>query len=835
MTEGAVLTPSLVAELCGGVLVRGSSDEPLSEVVVDSRGTLPDRSLFVAVEGEHFDGHEFVGEAALRGASAALVSRPVDGEGSGEISLIMVEDTVEALQALAREWRKRFELPVVAVTGSNGKTIVKDMLAGILAQSRTVHRSPGSYNSQIGVALSLLGIRPEHEIAVIEAGISQVDEMPRLEAMIGPTHGLLTNIGLAHAAGLPTLEVCATEKLRLFEGLGEGPLVLPAGDPSLKGRALPGKRVTFEVGGEAADYGATKVRFERGGYTFDLRMAGERVEGLRLNTPGLHNVANAAAAAAMAREIGVDTGEIREGLAAFELSPMRLEMHTTQTGVTLINDAYSSDPPSARAALATLRHYAGEGRRVAILGDMLDLGGRSRVEHRALGAVVARGGVDVLVCYGERAREIGRSARDHGLDAGHIFYASDLEELHALLGRELRPEDFVLFKASRTVGLERAAQRLLESVAPARLCVDLAAVRQNYHKLRRRVGPGVGFIAVVKGFGYGNDATRVSQALVREGVEALAVAYADEAIPLRMRGLSLPILVTHALASEADKIVKYGLTPFVYSRDVVEALRANMAGREGAVRVHVEVNTGMNRGGIRPRDAVEFIREIEAYSEVEVEGLATHFAAADDPREDAFTRAQVRRFDEVIEALDRRGLRPEVIHAANTAAAWRWPGARYDSIRVGLGLYGLSPSEAVAGEASGVRPALSLTTRVIHLEEVAKGESVGYGRSWRAKKASRLATIAMGYNDGLPRFMSNGGQVLIGGERCEVVGRVCMDVAVVDVSEVEEVEVGDEVVIFGRQGREYLGVDEMAERGQTINYEILCNISPRVRRIFVHE
>jgi alanine racemase len=848
MSKTPRLTLKTVAELSGGtILSRGDSSSGellISEVGTDSRGAFARRSLFVALKGERFDGHGFVKSAHRKGAAAAMVSRksqigPDDVPG---MALIQVDDTLAALQRLAAGWRALFEIPVVGITGSNGKTVVKDMLSSILAQERTVYRSPGSYNSQIGVALSLLGIRAEHEVAVIEAGISRVGEMARLEAMIRPTLGVITNIGLAHAAGLGDLETTAREKLRLFEHFDDEALVVPADCEPLNAFELPGEAVEFAV--ESGTAGAAvlveDVEAKAQGFDFTARFADQSRHEFSLNIPGRHNLENAAAAIAAAGRLGASVESMRRGLAGFELSPLRLEMHTTQGGITFINDAYSSDPTSARAALSVLKHYAGEQRTVAILGDMLDLGARSAAAHADLGRIVAHSGIDRLICFGERAEGVGRSAVDAGFDAGHVRYVAALDDLNELLEDELVPGDVVLFKASRSIGLERAAERLLESVAPARLRVDLDAIRENFHALQRRLGPDSGVIAVVKSFGYGNDATRVSQTLAREGVAALAVAYADEGIPLRKRGLSLPILVTNALASEADKLVKYELTPFVYSMQVVEALceqaqRCGARGVEKRVSVHLEVDTGMNRVGLKPGEVVDFARRVAALDQIEIAGVMTHLAAADDPAEDAFTREQLRVFRGVLSDLRAAGVDPGMVHAANTAGAWRFAEARFDAVRVGLGLYGLSPSAAVGSQADGTRSALEFSTRVIHLKEVAAGESVGYNRTWFAESARRIATIAVGYNDGFPRFMSNGGEVLVGGVRCPVVGNVCMDVSMVDVTDVDDVQVGDEVVIFGRQGSEAVMVEEIARRGGTISYEVLCNISTRVRRIFVRQ
>ena len=830
------LTLGLVARLSGGELVRGQAELVISDVVTDSRGTFAQDSLFVALRGDHFDGHRFVEDAHANGAAAALISDG-DAESYPDIALVRVDDTLEALQRLAAGWRGLFDIPVVGVTGSNGKTIVKDMLASILAQQHTVFRSPGSFNSQIGVPLSLLGIRPEHDVAVIEAGISRVGEMERLEPMVQPTIGVITNIGLAHAAGLHDLETTAREKLKLFSRM-DGPLVHPADSQPLDGFQLPGTPVGFAVRpGDAtsAEYAVVEAAETSNGFAFTLAFPDGQRQPFALNVPGRHNLANAAAAAAAAHQLGSSVEAIRQGLAAFELSPLRLEMHTTEEGITFINDAYSSDPVSARAAISALEHYAGKQRAIAILGDMLDLGARADEAHRELGQVLAHADIDRLVCFGGLAEAIGESAAEHGFDAHEVSYVSTLDELHGLLERELRPGDVVLFKASRTMELERAAERLLESVAPSRLHIDLDAIRHNYHAIRRHVGGEAGFIAVVKSFGYGNGSTRVSQTLAREGVDALAVAYADEGIPLRKRGLSLPILVTNALASEADKLVKYDLTALVYSEPVVDALQTQAERVDQTVGVHLEIDTGMKRVGLEPDQAVAFAQSVSSRPNIEIHGVMTHFAAADDPDEDAFTRGQIAAFETVLAELRAAAIQPGVVHAANTAGAWRFPEAHFDRVRVGLGLYGLAPSHAVAQTAARVRPALEFSTRVIHLHDVQAGETVGYNRTWTAPQRRQIATIAVGYNDGFPRFMSNGGQVLIGGQRCPVVGNVCMDVSMVDVTEIVDVELGDEVVIFGRQGDGVITVDEIARRGGTINYEILCNISPRVRRIFVRQ
>ena len=408
-----------------------------------------------------------------------------------------------------------------------------------------------------------------------------------------------------------------------------------------------------------------------------------------------------------------------------------------------------------------------------------------------------------------------------------------LQDLQEHLEQVTTSGDVVLFKASRAVGLERVAERLLESVGPTKLVIDMGALRDNFHAVRRRLND-VKIMGVVKSFGYGNDATRVSMALAREGVAFLSVAYADEAIPLRRMGLRLPILVNNTLASEADKLVKYDLTGLIYSQDTARAL-SQFAARAGKdVDVHLKIDTGMRRLGLEVGEVRAFARFCKTLPNVRLTGAMTHFAAADERSHDDFTREQIARFDRALEQVRGEGVELEVVHASNTSAAWRFPQARYDMVRVGLGLYGLHPSQDVASEAHGTRPAMAFKTKIIHLKWVEVGESVGYGRSWVARRRTRVATIAAGYNDGFPRAMSNGGEVLIAGERAPIIGRVCMDTSMVDVSDITSpLAVDDEVVLFGQSGERRIEVDALAARAGTISYEVLCNISPRVRRIFV--
>ena len=549
-----VRTLGFFAKATLGELRRGDPEDRVEHFFVDSRQWSGARAIFVALEGEHFDGHDFLEEIAKKGQTAAIVrrgTRPIEG-----LTVIEVDDTLEALQACARAWRAHLGTEIIAVTGSNGKTIVKEMLSAVLSRVARVWRSPGSFNSQVGVALALLGLHPRHQWAVIEAGISKLGEMERLEAMIRPDHGLLTNIGDAHTEGLGGAEAKTREKMRLFAHLpANGVLVLPGGESyesiqTLAAWEHPSVRFGADLSTEGVRYTQVRRR-DHGGWTFEVEDRHRNLHRFEIAAPGEHNVSNAAAVVAMALELGIEPEQIRQGLRDVEPAPMRLEMHTTPQGVTVINDAYNADFVSARAALMTLEHQAGSSRKIAILGDMLELGEVSWEAHEELGVLAASRGVAHVIAIGSWAKAIAAGV-ERANQGTSVAIAADVEHARELVSALVERGDTVLFKASRAVGLERVLEQLFESPGPTKLHIDLGAIRRNYHALRARV-EGAAIMGVVKSFGYGNDATRVSFELARQGVDSLAVAYADEGVALRRAGLSLPLLVLNTRARSRPK------------------------------------------------------------------------------------------------------------------------------------------------------------------------------------------------------------------------------------------------------------------------------------------
>lgn len=834
-----------MAAVVGGALtVAGARPaQPLGRVATDTRRLPPGTPIYVALAGPNFDGHAFAAAAVAGGAGCVVSQRPATELGDlGEAAVVEVGDTLAALQRLAGWWRGRFRGTVVGITGSNGKTAVKEWAHGILHGALSVYRSPGSFNSQVGVALSLLEAPIDASIYLIECGVSQRGEMALLRQMVRPDVGVFTHLGRAHLAGLGSEAGIAAEKLALFEGM-TGVLVAHESVAAHLDAWRPGSgaRVVLVGGGEAArrEAGACVIedlqRANDGGWRFALRCGGEPVA---FGIPALpeHEVENAACAIALAMSLPPalrpPLGAVAAGLRHYRPAPMRLEMHTSTSGsgVTLLNDSYTADPVSAASALATLARTARGRRSLAVLGGMAELGEASEALHRELGARAVASGVERLIVVGPGAVAIADGAVGAGMPSERVTRVADVDEAARVLDDELRFGDVVLVKASRPERLERTVEHLIEGMSPTRAYIDLGAIAENVRQLRRWIGPGCALLPVVKSFAYGSDAVRVSELLQDLGADYLVVAYADEAVLLRRRGIRMPILVTSVLPGELGKLVEYELSAVVWSPALLRELDVlgRAAGRP--IAVHLKVDTGMGRYGVDLAGLPALVALAREAEGVRFEGMMSHLAAADEPSQDDFTRGQIEAFREALALVAASGPLPPLVHLANSSGTLRFRDAHFTAVRPGIALYGaVAP---VAGEAApALQPAVALHSRLTGVRELPEGRSVGYGRTWATARPTRLGLVGLGYNDGLPRAVSNRGAVWVRGRRAPIVGNVCMDVTMVDLSAVPDAVEGDDVVVYGPGELGEPTVIEVAGWADTIPYEILCRVAPRVRRI----
>jgi alanine racemase len=829
------ITAGQLAEIVGGDLVsEGYGDRTVGDVAVDSRRVARGVAFF-ALAGARRDGHDFVEEALEHGAAVAVVARAWRSRATREGALVAVDSPLVALQRLATWWRSRFQGTVVGITGSNGKTIVKDALFGVLAETRSCAASPGSFNSQLGVPLAILQMSRYAEIALVEAGAADPGDMRAIAPIVAPDCAILTNVGMAHISAFGTREAIAKEKALLLDAVpASGWALAPAVEPLLA-PVLERLRCRVYRFGAPSDEIPHVERYApyRDGLKLEVRFPGGELRSIAIDTPSLHIARDVEIVVCAAHLLGVEPDAICAAFEEFTPASTKLEIWKAPTGVTVVNDSYSSDPISVRAALNTLasiRQTTGD--RVFVFGGMRGLGRFERQEHEQVGALAAEAGVGRLVLVGDGMLEGTRDAFRKQVPLGEVTVAATVADVKERLLGTLKSGDVVLVKGPRNMGIDDVAREIVEAMAPSRFRVDLEAIHRNVSQYRRLLGPSTRVLAMVKALAYGSDATRLGVELQRMGVDWMGVAHADEGITLRKSGVTLPILVMMCTADEADKVVHFDLTPVVYSFEIVEPLAAAARSRGVTIDVHIEVDSGLGRMGVLPEATLDLARTIAATGSLRLSGVMTHFASADDPSADDFTRGQITRFRDVLADLEQAGFRGLMCHAAATSAAARFPEARFDMVRIGLGLYGVYPSPAVA-EAIDLDLAVSLSSRIVEVRTLAKGHRIGYGGTFEVPEDGfRAGVVPLGYHDGIPWNLSNRGTVLVNGVQARILGRISMDSMVVDLSSLPDVEEGADVLIFGTRDGFVLRPEAVAEQSGTIAYELLARLGPRVQRVF---
>ncbi|MGB3799756.1 MAG: alanine racemase [Lewinella sp.] len=775
------------------------------DLVIDSRlVSSPEKSLFFALKGERTDGHRYILPLLEVGVRHFVVdkdsfssySKEVEGYGlDGMTSPVFteVEDPAELLRQLAAYHRRQFDIPVIAITGSNGKTIVKDWLSELMRADFCVCASPRSYNSLIGVPLSVWQLRSRHDVAIFEVGISHPGDMEKLREIVKPTHGILTTIGTAHQQNFTSRETMAREKMSLFKDVEQ--LILPAGEnfADMALDVVPEDRI---------------VRWSGEGRS-DIVIDGRQ---RRIEYPDLPPVYldNARTVTTAAHEFAVDWMYISDNVAHFVPFANRLEHRQGRDGGNVINDSYSNDLSALAAALDFAEIQDTFGSLTLILGHVQPL---NDLENKLRS--VLRGRVHRLFLIGDR--------QDYLLadfpDAKRYASVSDLaKEIPELSFRQ----QTVLVKGANYQGMDQIADMLSQQLHRTILQVDLGALRHNYRTYCKRLPEQCEVIVMAKASAYGSGALPVAKILEDVGAAYLAVAYPEEGRDLRRGGIKIPIMVLNAEAYSYPMLVEYDLEPVVHRAEQLR-FAANLK-----LAAHVELDTGMGRLGFVAKDFRDLFTKNNFDATDYPASIFTHLAASDDTDHDEYTTQQLQAFDQLYaEYLDSGG--PEVKrHALNTNGISRFPQAAYDMVRLGIGLYGLGDATLQMH----LKPALTLSTTVTAISEREAGQTVGYGRRGRLESFSRLAVLSIGYADGLPRLAGQGRfGVRINGVLARTVGAICMDMCTVDITNVSDVKVGDEAVIFSPEHP----IELLATAAQTIPYEILTSIGQRVHRVYVGE
>ncbi|RKQ50436.1 alanine racemase [Roseivirga pacifica] len=800
-----------LARIIGGTFNNSPENTEVNHISIDSRTILGlPNEVFFAISGQQHNAHDFIPELIEKGIKFFVVEEHLHTEKTA--TFIKVNSTVDAFQKLAQFKRQQFNGNVIGITGSNGKTIVKEWLSTLLSTGSKVLKSPKSYNSQLGVPLSVWPIDNSYQIGIFEAGISQPNEMEKLGQIIQPTIGIFTNIGSAHGEHFESQTQKIQEKLKLFRNTE---LLIYCRDHQLVHEQIEAtyccnslnwgintdSDIPVRITGKKL-----QVSFLGKDYAFELPFT---------DTASVENLCHCIVASL---HIGLSQAQISDGIRKLKSVKMRLSLKRGLRNNYLIDDSYNNDFEGLKLALDFMEQQKLKEDRVVILTDFVQTKADAQF-YQQVNELLKLKKVAQLYAIGPAL-----SAAKAQFGARATFYEDTRAFLKSDVLEELE-DKLILVKGSRKFGLERVMHRLVEKIHKTVLEVSLESIAHNLKVFRGFLKPETKVMAMVKAFAYGAGSIEIARLLEFHGVDYLAVAYTDEAITLRNNGIDLPMMVMNATLDDPATLMKYQLEPEIYSINQLKAYLKKYKRAQQKLPAHLIVNTGMNRLGINPSELAA-LKEVIAQTEwLEIKSIFTHLAASDDLGERDFTLKQIETFNQFSAELSAHLDHEPMKHVLNSAGIVHYPEHQYNMVRLGIGLHGL---EADGIRKGSLRLPAQLKTLVSQIRTVKQGETIGYGRKGKAEKEMRIATIAIGYADGYLRIFGNGNAyVSINGQQARTIGNVCMDMTMVDVTGLNVTE-GDEVIVFGEQPT----INDLAKWANTIPYEILTNVSTRVQRIF---
>jgi Alr-MurF fusion protein len=796
----------------------------------DSRQlSFPSQSIFFAIKGLHHDGHQYVSELYRKGVRDFVVEKDACTKSFlkeiaqfSEANFWQVKDSITALQNLVKTHREKFHIPILAVTGSNGKTIVKEWLSQLLGQRYKIVKSPKSYNSQIGVPLSVWQLNEGHNFGIFEAGISRTNEMENLEKVIQPTVGIFTNIGTAHNEFFESNYQKISEKVHLFahvktliycadyteiDEVIQKEFIYQNPDCQLLAwsRVLSGGiRIDWKTEKKSAQL---NVDFKGRNLNFQVPFTDDA------------SIENLVHCVILMLHLGFTEAEIQSRLPMLRPVSMRLELKEGINNCYLIDDTYNNDLAGLNIALNFLSQQQQRPNKILILSDLLETGIPERDLYLQISRLIADKGIRFFVGIGE---VISRNKKYFQSDA--LFYKNTESFLKEFSLSNLQ-NSIVLVKGARKFGFEQIINRTVQKTHGTVLEINLDAVTNNFNYFREKIGSQTKIMVMVKAFAYGSGSSEVANLLQFHGVDYLAVAYADEGVRLRQSGIYTPIMVMNPSSSDFQKMSNFQLEPEIYSLKILKEYSDFIDSQQMSGKIHLKLDTGMHRLGFEPEHLPELLEALGSNPNLWISSIFSHLAGADEAHLDDFTKNQVAVFTEMANNICVQiGYFPSR-HLANSAGIARFPEARLDMVRLGIGLYGVA---AQTDDQVFLQTVGTLKTVISQIKNVKSGESIGYGRKGFALRDTKVATIAIGYADGFDRGFSNGvGEVLVNGTPCPVIGNVCMDMTMVDITNAQAEE-GDEVVVFGN----YPTISELAKKINTIPYEILTGVGERVKRVF---
>ena len=813
---------------------EGNDDVDFTRLLTDSRQlVVPSETLFFAIRSKRNDGVKYVADLYDKGVRGFVVSRDIDTElrasleRKENIHVWYVDNVVFALQNIASAHRQQFDIPVVGITGSNGKTIVKDWMLQLLSPDRRMVVNPKSYNSQIGVPLSVWLMNDSHEMGVFEAGISQPGEMSFLENVIRPTIGVFTNIGHAHDEGFESKRQKIEEKLRLFEHCN---VIIYCSDyddiKSAVENDVALNRVARFEWGRSNGCTVQLCNVESGKASTKLTIGYDgKMQEVSIPFVDKASIENAMHCISLMLYLGYDSAVIAQRCAKLTAVAMRMEVDEGINNCVLINDSYSLDINSLSIALDYMQQDNRYERKTLILSDFVQSGGEEEDLYSQVAELIERKGIVKLIAIGDA---ISRNRRL--FDGFESYFYRSTEEFLSQHPRDNFHNEAILLKGARVFGFENIAKVLNRHFHETVMEVNLGALIHNANYYRARLSSGTKLMAMVKASSYGAGKVEVANALQYNHVDYLTVAYCDEGVELRKNGITLPIMVMNPEEDSFENIIRYDLEPDIYSFRILKRFSeaANTHVDDGKkIKIHVELDTGMHRLGFALADVERIAETLRQEKLLDVKSVFSHLACSEDPEMDDFTRMQIESFREGCKRFKQGMGRGDIMcHILNSSGIIRFPEAQMDMVRLGIGLYGISPEESVQ---QCLLPVSTLKTRISQIKNIPCGDTVGYNRRWKAQRDSRIAIIPIGYADGLSRLLGHGrGVVSIDGCEAPIVGSVCMDMCFVDVTDIQCYE-GGEVVIFSSSE----SLKNMALAADTIPYEILTSVSPRVKRVYV--
>lgn len=809
-----------IAEITGSKLI-GKNSRTLNFFLTDSRAVQSAAdTLFIALKTGRNNGHNYIASLIASGVKSFLVQEgEVDPSQykDDDLTFIISKNPLQSLQVLAKYHRTRFSMPVIGITGSNGKTVVKEWLYQILKKNYSICRSPKSYNSQIGVPLSILNLNETHTLGIFEAGISRPGEMEILADMIQPNFGILTSLGSAHDEGFESTAQKIEEKLKLFASCDK--VVINGLDKWQLPAPLLAKSIVISESDDSdfkMSLHASQVSLSgtSGNYDFSIPFSDKA------------SLLNAATCSMTLMSMGFKEAEVQTKLNELQPVALRLELKNGIHNSLLINDYYNSDLDSIKIALNYLQQQNRRLKKIVIISDVEQSGISASNLYKQLADLLSHHKIDLLIGVG---KEIGKH-RTY-FKANSLFF----DHTQGFISQFNRidyqfSEAGILLKGARSFGFEQISRLLQLKSHDTVFEINLNRLTDNINYYRSLLSPHTQVMAMVKATGYGSGSSEIAKTLQHIGVNYLAVAYADEGVELRQSQITLPIMVMSPEEDAMDDLVSYNLEPEIYNLRVLRTFVAKLdaMGISEPYPVHIKIDTGMHRLGFEDGQLEELCSELKKLPQLKVKSVFSHLVGSDNPDLDDFTAKQILMFEKACSMLE-KGLGYSVTkHLCNSGAISRFKQAHYNMVRLGIGMYGIGVN---AAEQAKLENAGTLKTRISQIKTVKAGDTVGYNRNGKIATETRIATIPIGYADGYSRVLGNGKHgAYVKGVFCKTIGNICMDMTMIDISAVN-CEEGDEVIIFETVEQ----ISRMAQALNSISYEVLTSVSARVKRVYVQE